>query len=295
MTTKKAYRYDPSASYAVTEHDVEYLNVDGVTRLVRIYQPEGPGPFPMLLSIHGGAWTDKDHTEYESTSTPLAATGIVVAAIGQRVGKGFPYPVQLQDINYGVRWLKAHASDFNGDPDSVGGIGYSSGGHTLPLAAMRPTDPRYSALPLEGSSQVDANFAFTISCWPVIEPYFRYEIAREKGNTDLMEKHHIFFQGDEAMHESTPINIIQSGEEVTLPPAMVMHGTALKKGQNPDRLGGGSTALFMQPIMGQPIGAGHMHPVVFSGHGDTGFIDLKHGRVDQLLLNVLLHRIQLLG
>ena len=226
MTTKKAYRYDPSASYAVTEHDVEYLNVDGVTRLVRIYQPEGPGPFPMLLSIHGGAWTDKDHTEYESTSTPLAATGIVVAAIGQRVGKGFPYPVQLQDINYGVRWLKAHASDFNGDPDSVGGIGYSSGGHTLPLAAMRPTDPRYSALPLEGSSQVDANFAFTISCWPVIEPYFRYEIAREKCNSDLMEKHHIFFQGDEAMHESTPINIIQSGEKVTLPPAMVMHGTA---------------------------------------------------------------------
>ena len=226
MTTKKAYRYDPSASYAVTEHDVEYLNVDGITRLVRIYQPEGPGPFPMLLSIHGGAWTDKDHTEYESTSTPLAATGIVVAAIGQRVGKGFPYPVQLQDINYGVRWLKAHASDFNGDPDSVGGIGYSSGGHTLPLAAMRPTDPRYSALPLEGSFQVDSNFAFTISCWPVIEPYFRYEIAREKGNTDLMEKHHIFFQGDEAMHESTPINIIQSGEKVTLPPAMVMHGTA---------------------------------------------------------------------
>ena len=226
MTTKKAYRYDPSASYAVTEHDVEYLNVDGVNRLVRIYQPEGPGPFPMLLSIHGGAWTDKDHTEYESTSTPLAATGIVVAAIGQRVGKGFPYPLQLQDINYGVRWLKAHASDFNGDPDSVGGIGYSSGGHTLPLAAMRPTDPRYSALPLEGSFQVDSNFAFTISCWPVIEPYFRYEIAREKGNTDLMEKHHIFFQGDEAMHESTPINIIQSGEKVTLPPAMVMHGTA---------------------------------------------------------------------
>jgi len=226
MTTKKAYRYDPSASYAVTEHDVEYLNVDGVTRLVRIYQPEGPGPFPMLLSIHGGAWTDKDHTEYESTSTPLAATGIVVAAIAQRVGEGFPYPVQLQDINYGVRWLKAHASDFNGDPDAVGGIGYSSGGHTLPLAAMRPNDPRYSALSLEGSSQVDANFAFTISCWPVIEPFFRYEIARDKGNTELMEKHHIFFQGDEAMHESTPLNIIQSGEKVTLPPAMVMHGTA---------------------------------------------------------------------
>ena len=149
-----------------------------------------------------------------------------MAAIGQRVGAGFPYPLQIQDIHYGVRWLKAHAADFNGDPDAVGGIGYSSGGHTLPLAAMRIDDPRYSALPLEGSSPADAKLAWMISCWPVIEPYFRYEIARGKGNTDLMEKHHMFFQGDEAMHESTPLNVIERGENLTLPPAMVFHGTA---------------------------------------------------------------------
>ena len=37
MTTKKAYRYDPSDLYAVRVHDQEYLNVDGVTRQVRIY------------------------------------------------------------------------------------------------------------------------------------------------------------------------------------------------------------------------------------------------------------------
>ena len=226
MTTKKAYRYDPSDLYEVREHDQEYLNVGGVTRQVRIYQPDGPGPFPILLSIHGGAWTDKDHTDYEATSTPLAATGLVVAAIGQRVGAGFPYPLQIQDIHYGVRWLKAHAADFNGDPDAVGGIGYSSGGPTLPLAAMRIDDPRYSVLPLDGSSPADAKLAWMISCWPVIEPYFRYEIARGKGNTDLMEKHHMFFQGDEAMHESTPLNVIERGENLTLPPAMVFHGTA---------------------------------------------------------------------
>ena len=226
MTTQKAYRYDPSDLYAVREHDQEYLNVGGVTRQVRIYRPEGPGPFPMLLSIHGGAWTDKDHTDYASTCEPLAATGLVVASIGQRVGEGFPYPLQIQDIHYGVRWLKAHAAEFNGDPKALGGIGYSSGGHTLPLAAMRIYDSRYSALHLEGSSPADARLAWIISCWPVIEPHFRYEIAKEKGNTELMGKHHMFFQGDEAMHESTPLNVIKRGEKLTLSPALVLHGTA---------------------------------------------------------------------
>ena len=226
MTTQKAYRYDPSDLYAVRMHDQEYLNVGGVTRQARIYQPEGPGLFPMLLSIHGGAWTDKDHTDYASTCEPLAATGLVVASIGQRVGKGFPYPLQIQDIHYGVRWLKTHAAEFNGDPNSLGGIGYSSGGHTLPLAAMRIDDSRYSALHLEGSSPADARLAWIISCWPVIEPYFRYEIAKGKGNTELMEKHHMFFQGDEAMHESTPLNVIKRGEKLTLSPALVLHGTA---------------------------------------------------------------------
>jgi len=225
MTTKKAYRYDPSASYTVREYDVEYLRVGGLTRQVRIYQPEGPGPFPILLSVHGGAWSAGDHTNNPYTSKPLAESGLVVACIAQRVGPEFPYPMQVQDIHYGVRWLKAHAGDFNGDPDTVGGIGYSSGGHTLPLAAMRLDDPRYSALPLEGSSPADANVAWMISCWPVIEPWLRYQIAKEKGKTELLEKHHSFFQGDEAMHESTPVNIIESGEKLTLPPALVIHGT----------------------------------------------------------------------
>jgi acetyl esterase len=204
---------------------MEYLNVNGVTRMVRIYQPEGRGPFPILLSIHGGAWTSGDHTGYASTSKPLAATGLVVACIAQRVGAEFPYPMQVQDIHYAIRWLKAHAGDFNGDPDAVGGIGYSSGGHTLPLAAMRIDDARFSALPLEGSSPAGANVAFTISCWPVIEPLLRYQITKEAGKTELLEKHHMFFGDDATMIESTPANVIERGEKLTLPPVLVLHGT----------------------------------------------------------------------
>lgn len=42
----------------------------------------------------------------------------------------------------------------------------------------------------------------------------------------MIEKHHMFFQGDEAMHESTPLNVIERGEKLTLSPALVLHGTA---------------------------------------------------------------------
>jgi acetyl esterase len=226
MTTQRGYRYDPMATYAVREFDLEYLRVGDDTRQVRIYQPEGPGPFPMVLSVHGGAWSRGDHTNNPLTSRPLAASGLVVAVIGLRVAPQFPYPLQVQDTNYATRWLKAHARDFNGDLDTLGGIGYSSGGHTLPLAAMRPSDPRYAALPLADSPSVDANLEWMVVCWPVIDPWVRYQIAQEKGDQGLVERHHGYFLGEEAMHEANPQEMLDRGEKVTLPPVLVVHGTA---------------------------------------------------------------------
>lgn len=226
MATQKGYRYDPTAQYKVTERDVQYLDVDGTTRLVRIYQPEGQGPFPILLSVHGGAWTDKDHTDNAVTSRPLAASGIVVAGIALRTAPAFPYPGMVQDTNYAVRWLKAHAADFNGDPDVIGGIGYSSGGHTLPLAAMRPNDPRYAAHSLEGAGGVDAKLDWMTVCWPVIDSHARFLVAKAKGAERLVENSFGYFLNEEAMHEGNPQELLDRGEQVELLPTLVIHGTA---------------------------------------------------------------------
>src|SRR5690349_3256368 len=122
--------YDPSASYLVNELDVEYLRHGDRSFLARIYQPEGPGPFPMLLNVHGGAWNIGDRLQMEYESRVLAATGMVVVAIDFRLAPQDPYPAQVQDTHYAGRWMKLHARDWNGDPDSIGVIGGSSGGHT---------------------------------------------------------------------------------------------------------------------------------------------------------------------
>jgi len=225
MATKEGHRYDPESRYQVSEHDIQYLDVNGTTRLVRIYQPEGPGPFPMLLSIHGGAWTDKDHTDNAVTSRPLAASGMVVAAIGLRTAPTFPYPAMVQDTNYAVRWLKSHAVYFNGDPNGIGGIGYSSGGHTLSLAAMRSKDPRYGALPLKGGIGLDAKLSWMITCWPVIDSYARFVFAKLRGAERLVENSLGYFLDEDSMHEGNPQELLDRGEQVDLLPTLVIHGT----------------------------------------------------------------------
>jgi hypothetical protein len=137
-------RYDPAARYDVETYDVEYRRDAETVWLARIYQPQGPGPFPALMDVHGGAWTTSDRTSNAPMANALAASGLVVVALDFRLAPDHPYPASVQDTNYGTRWFKAHAHEYNADPRHLGGLGGSSGGHVLMLSAMRPRDPRYA-------------------------------------------------------------------------------------------------------------------------------------------------------
>jgi dipeptidyl aminopeptidase/acylaminoacyl peptidase len=93
---------------------------------------------------------------------------------------------------------------------------------------MRPFDPRYTALPLAGTNGVDGTLAYAISCWGVLDPLGRYRMAEANGNKDLMANHERYFLTTDAMQESNIIHILQSGEKVELPPALLIQGTADK-------------------------------------------------------------------
>jgi len=223
-----ALSYDPTRRYDVKIEDVEYRRDSEQSWLAMIYQPQGAGPFPALLDIHGGAWNNGDRKHNPPLAEGLAASGVVVVSIDFRSGGKYPYPSSLADINYATRWLKVHAADFNADAATVGGLGVSSGGHLILLSAMRPFDPRYTALPLAGTNGVDGTLAYAISCWGVLDPYGRYRMAEANGNQPLMANHEHYFLTVDAMQESNLINILQSGEKVELPPALLIQGTADK-------------------------------------------------------------------
>src|SRR5215472_12008400 len=214
-----------SGPHAFMVKDLVYSTSGGKERLARLYQPAGTGPFPAVVQVHGGAWNNKDRTDGQNTALDLCAAGIVVLSIDFRNAPEAPYPASLQDINYGIRWLKHRAAEFGSSAGQVGIYGTSSGGHQVLLAAMRPDDPRYRALPLAAAPDMDAELAFVVSGWGVLFPLERYKLAKAKGNEELVQNHHTFFgNGEEAQIEATPALIIERGEKVFLPPALVFQG-----------------------------------------------------------------------
>jgi acetyl esterase/lipase len=215
----------PKAGYEFMVKDLVYQRNGGKPRLARLYQPSGSGPFPAVLQVHGGAWTNKNRTDGQNTALDLAAAGIVVLSIDFRNSPEAPYPASLQDINYGIRWLKAHAGEFGSSADRVGAYGTSSGGHQILLAAIRPDDPRYRALPLAEAPEMDAKLAFVVSGWGVLFPLERYKLAKAANRPDLTVNHDTFFGNEATQLEATPALIIESGEKVYLPPALVFQGT----------------------------------------------------------------------
>ena len=213
--------YDPAHKCEITVHESEYQS--GLA--VRIYQPVGAGPFPGLVDVHGGVWTNGDRTANEVMDWALAESGIVVAAVDFRQSPDHPYPAQVADVNLATRWLKAHAVEFNADPDTVGGIAGSSGGHTVLLSAMRPNHPAYSYIDLPGSD-ADATMKYLLLGWPIVDPYARYRFVQETGNDRIIGLSEAYFRTTDAMKEGSPGQILQRGEEAVLPPTLIVQGTA---------------------------------------------------------------------
>jgi acetyl esterase/lipase len=206
--------------------EVEYQRQGGRALLARLYRPAGAGPYPAVIQVHGGAWVNKDRFDNDFIARALAESGILVASIDFRMPPEAPYPASLADINLATRWLKARARLYGSRPDWVGSMGTSSGGHQVLLAAMRPEDPRYAALPLADSPQIDARVAFVISGWGVLDPLLRYHLAKKAGNQELVEHHHAFWGTEAAMSEASPPAILDRGEKVALPPALAFGGDA---------------------------------------------------------------------
>ena len=97
---------------------------------IRIYTPQGAGPFPVVLYIHGGGWVIADLDVYDSSPRALAnAAKAVVVSTHYRQAPEHPFPASHEDTFSAYQWVREHAGSFNGDPKRIAVAGESAGGN----------------------------------------------------------------------------------------------------------------------------------------------------------------------
>ncbi len=219
-------------TYEVQIEDVEYLRHGDKPFLARLFKPQGNGPFPVMVELHGGAWVNGNREDGDAANEALASNGVIVAALDFRVPPEASYPASLADIHYGVRWCKTHAADWNGISDKVGAMGTSSGAHQAMLLGMRPHDSRYAALSFSnGATEADGTLGCVIMVSPVIDPLGRYHYAKRLRDDvtppasvgeRTVAMHDLYWVTEEAMGEAAPARILARGERTELPPTLCL-------------------------------------------------------------------------
>ena len=124
------------------KEDVVYGRVQGAGLLADIAHPEGKGPFPVILSVHGGRWFRETKSTHSAIKVrDWAGFGFFAMSIDYRLIGCSPAPACYQDVLCAIRWLHAHAGDYPIDPQRIFLIGQSAGGHMVSLAATLGDGP----------------------------------------------------------------------------------------------------------------------------------------------------------
>jgi acetyl esterase/lipase len=126
-----------------------YVKRDSGPLKADVYVPEGTGPFPGVLVVHGGAWRMGTRGQLAGVAQELAKHGFTAVAISYRLAPQHKFPAQIEDCKAAVRWMRTNAKRLKIDPDRIGGYGYSAGAHLVSL--LGTTDPNDG---LEGTIDV---------------------------------------------------------------------------------------------------------------------------------------------
>jgi acetyl esterase/lipase len=113
--------------------DATYCTMDSQPQKMDLYFPKSGGPWPVLMYVHGGSWFQLDKAEGAGWRY-LNDSGFLVVSVNYRLATTtVKFPVMIEDIKCAVRYLRAHSAEYNLDPDRIGALGASAGGHLVAL------------------------------------------------------------------------------------------------------------------------------------------------------------------
>ncbi len=198
--------------------DVTYCTNDGVDLKMDVYFPWKPaGPSPVILFVHGGGWVagTKTGTPGMSYFLDLARRGYTTFSIDYRLAPTYTFPAQIIDVKCAVRHIRAHAAEYNIDPNRIGAWGASAGGH---LVALLGTSDRSAGWDvgqyLDQSSRVKV----------VVDMYGIHDLTTEYVVGNLRGLDRMVFAAssptDPVLAQASPVSYITPDD----PPFLILHG-----------------------------------------------------------------------
>jgi acetyl esterase len=117
---------------------------------VRVYTPEGVGPFPVLVYLHGGGWVLGSLDSHDRECRILTAGArCVTVAVDYRLAPEHPFPAAPEDAYAALCWVAANAAEIGGDPAKLAVGGDSAGGNLAAAVALMARDRSGPTLALQ--------------------------------------------------------------------------------------------------------------------------------------------------
>ncbi len=148
-----------TAKLGSVERDVTYGQADGLDLKMDVYYPSAGGPWPGLIFIHGGGWTEGDKSPLPVVPTQA---GLLAVSINYRMAPAHRFPAMIEDVKCAIRHLRARAAEYHLDPARIALAGHSAGGHLAALAGLAGPEAGWDSGPCAGvSSRVQAVVAMS--------------------------------------------------------------------------------------------------------------------------------------
>ncbi len=202
--------------------DVTYATVDGEALTLDIYRPEGDGPWPVVIYIHGGGFIGGDKSEAQGHAAGMRAHGYATVSINYRLAPQHPFPAAVADVQCALLWVRQHAAEYNLDPTRVALMGSSAGGHLAALAGLSaaPSSPAPTWQPSCGDPNADLQVQAVVS---FSGPMDLAQVAATEVGREAM----IAFLGSaceepQVCAAASPVTYAAADA----PPTLLVHGTA---------------------------------------------------------------------
>ncbi|NDV60996.1 sulfatase-like hydrolase/transferase [Puniceicoccales bacterium CK1056] len=190
--------------------DLIYGTAAGEELKLDLSVPEGEGPFPVCIIVHGGGFERGDKgIQVKPLFEPLNKAGFAWVSINYRLAPQHKYPGSVEDVETAIRWVKAHASEYSFDSKRIALIGESAGGYLVSQVGARNLG--------------DTRVAAVVSFYGPSDLMTRFDATR--GNPSSSFKNYFGVSEDtpatrERLIEASPVTYVRPG----LPPFLLLHG-----------------------------------------------------------------------